>query len=120
MFRIWRSLPIVVLALAFAAIPAASQAQTSPPGMFGQSTEDKMAQGELVRVDTENHTLAIKSAEGNEVEFQYNSETKVVGVSNGVQGLSTKTGTRLMVHYQEQAGQKLATKIEIVKSNSNR
>ncbi len=118
MFKFWRFLPIVVLALAFAAIPAASQAQGTSPGMSGQSTEDKMAQGELVRVDTENHTLAIKNAEGNEIEFQYNSETKVVGVSDGVQGLSTRTGTRLMVHYQEQANQKLATKIEIVKSNS--
>lgn len=120
MCKLLRTLPIIVLALAITAIPWIAQAQSNPPTRSVQSAEEKTAQGELIKVDSENHTLVIRGAENSEMEFHYNSETKVVGVTNGVQGLSTKTGSRLMVQYKEEIGEKLATKIEILKVSPNR
>ncbi len=120
MSKLWRIFPIVVLLLACVAVPVTVQAQTKPIGMSSQSTDEQTAQGELTKVDTEKHTLVIKSSDESDLEFQYNSETKVEGITNGVQGLSTRTGSRVMVHYKEQAGQKIATRIEILKSAPNR
>ena len=116
MFKLWRILPILLLTLAFAAFRPAIQAQADPTAMSGQTREEKIAQGELIKVDTDHMTLTIKNVAGDEIEFHYNSDTKVEGSTNGVQGLSTQTGTRLTIHYKEQSeDDKLATKIEIVK-----
>ncbi len=112
----WKILSIVMLTLALVVMPAGLQAQPNRPAAPAQSTNDKVAQGELVKVDIDAQTLTIRNATGEEIEFQYNADTKVEGSTSGVQGLSTKTGTRLMVHYKEQTDSKLAIRVEIVKS----
>ncbi len=123
MTRFFRALPFVLLAIAFAAMPPAAAAQANPTGISGQSTEDKTVRGELLKVDMDNLTLTIKNADGDEVEFVYTSDLKVEGIENGVEGLSTKTGTKLIVHYkmqtdEEQNQKMVATKIEIAKNDS--
>jgi len=112
----WKILSIFLLTLAVVVMPAGLQAQPDRPAVSAQSTNDKVAQGELVKVDTDAQTLTIRNATGEEIEFQYNADTKVEGSTSGVQGLSTKTGTRLMIHYKEQTDSKLATRVEIVKA----
>ncbi len=115
MSKLWRVLPIVLLVLAFAATPTVVRAEADRTAVFGQSNDEKQAQGELLKVDTEAMSLTIKNAGGEEIEFRYNADTKVEGTSNGIQGLSTQTGTRVVIHYKEQSDNKLATRIEIVK-----
>ena len=115
MSKLWRVLPILLLVLAFAAAPTVVQAQPVRTAVSGQSQDEKQAQGELLKVDTEAMTLTIKNAGGEEIEFHYNADTKVEGTSNGIQGLSTQTGTRVVIRYKEQSDSKLATRIEIVK-----
>jgi hypothetical protein len=58
--------------------------------------------------------LTIKLENGDSVQFQYNSDTKEEGSQNGIQGLSTDTGTQVSVQYKEQSGKKVATRIEIL------
>ena len=115
MSKLWRPFPILLLALAIVAVAAATPVLTAASVTQDQSSKEKMIRGELVKVDTEHMTLTIKDPSGTEIEFQYNTDTKVEGSTNGVQGLSTQTGTHLAVHYVEQTDQKLATRIEITK-----
>jgi hypothetical protein len=106
-----------MLALAIATIgPAWARAASQSPSGQSSSQSDQVAQGVLMSVDTTNQTLTIKDANDQEMQFQYNSSTKVEGNPKGVQGLSSETGTRLRVHYKQESGQRLATWIEVIKS----
>lgn len=71
------------------------------------------AKGELVKVDPDAMAVTIKSADGTEQKFRYTDRTQVTNVQNGVEGLATKTGALVTVHYTEGAGDvRIATKIE--------
>jgi opacity protein-like surface antigen len=123
MGRLIKHFPVLLLAVVFAAtLAVAAQPDLSIAGTQAstQSASEKLARGELMKVDTENMTLTIKDKSGTEWVFQYNDATKVEGSSNGIQGLSTETGTQLAIHYVEKSDQKVATKIEIVKQTLNR
>ncbi len=112
MKNVWKAFPLVLLALAFAAgtraIPSLSASVQSP--------ESKSLMGELVKVDLENKTFTIKS-DDDEIMFQYDQELKVEGRENGIQGLATETGIQITVYYTEEDGKRLASKIEIKKSD---
>ena len=110
MRRLWKGLPFLLLTLAFARIAP------SIPVMGATGDSALTAKGELLKVDTTNHTFTIKAANGEEMQFSYDSSTKVEGSTEGVQGLSSRTGSRLTVHYKEESGRRLATGIEIEKS----
>jgi hypothetical protein len=99
-------LPILLLAMAFAAFPLA---------YAGQSNDEKIETGKLVGVDTEHQTFTIRTSNDVEMQFEYNETTKVEGSQNGVQGLSTKTGTQVSVHYKPEEDRRVATRIEILK-----
>ena len=77
-----------------------------------------VARGELLKVDAASQTFTIRQANDEEMQFKYDSNTKVEGSQNGVQGLSSETGTSVTVHYREQSGQKIATRIEVIKSGA--
>ena len=115
MQRILRILPLFLLILSFAA--AASAMQSEPQTTPAQTTEKQSVGGELVKVDAANQTLTVKQENGEEVQFQYDSNTKVEGSQNGVQGLSSETGARVTVQYAEGSGKRMATVIEINKSD---
>lgn len=112
----WKAATIFVLSAAiFAVSPllAAPAVQSAPAQAVQQS--EQMSQGVLARVDADQHMFWIQDPNGTEVEFQYDSNTKVTGSTEGVQGLSSETGTRVRVYYHEKSGKRLATKIEIIK-----
>ena len=67
--------------------------------------------GELTKVDATAKTLSVKDSRGQEMEFRYNDQTQISGAEGGVEGLATKSGTPVRVHYD--AASKTATKIEI-------
>jgi hypothetical protein len=70
------------------------------------------AKGRLVRVDTDLMTIVIKGEDNEEQEFRYTDATKVVGAQEQVSGLSTKAGSKVMVHFIQGAGEaRIATKV---------
>jgi hypothetical protein len=110
----WKVLPIIMLALAIASVMSVVPAR-SAVAMPEQAGASHMTQGELVSVDATSQTFTIKQENGVEMQFLYDSNTKVEGKDNGVQGLAAETGSQLTVHYTERSGKKLATQIEIRK-----
>lgn len=76
-----------------------------------QAQEGQPFEGELTKVDSTAKTLSVKSSKGQEMEFRYNDQTQISGAEGGVEGLATKSGTPVKVHYD--ATSKTATKIEI-------
>lgn len=69
--------------------------------------------GELVRVDLNTRMLVIKPAEGLEIPFVYNDQTKVIGTSAGVAGLATMTGVRVTVRYTTEGKDRVAIEIDV-------
>ncbi len=109
------TLGIFALTLLVAGFAGATAIQDTPAP--AQSAEAKTAQGELVKVDADNHMFTIKQENGEEMQFQYDATTEVQGSQTSVQGLATQTGTRVTVQYTESADKKLARRIEIQKSD---
>lgn len=117
MGRISRAFPLILLILAFTSVTRAIPNHSDPGLAMGQSPELKVITGELAKVDLENQTLTLKLENDEEAVFQYDADTRVEGRENGVQGLSTETGTKVTVSYTEEEGKRTATKIEIKKSD---
>ena len=69
--------------------------------------------GELMSVNPDTHTMAVKDSKGNEWMFTYNDSTQISGEINTVEGLAGKTGTPVTVHYREEGGKKIATRVEV-------
>jgi hypothetical protein len=91
-----------------------AQGDRQPPQIDMQAvTEEKTtAKGSLVRVDSDLMTIVIKGDDGQEQEFRYTDATKVVGAQEQVSGLSTKAGSKVMVHFIQGAGDaRIATKV---------
>ncbi len=117
MTKFARGLSLFLLAFTVGAFSCSIPAQSAPRIGDEQASSELVARGELLKVDTASQSFTIKQANDQEMQFQYNSSTKVEGSQNGVQGLSSETGTRVTVYYKEQSGHKVATKIEIIKSD---
>jgi hypothetical protein len=75
--------------------------------------EPATAKGELVRVDPDAKTLAIKTASGTEMQFKYTDATSVTGAEKGVAGLATMSGAQLTVSFRIEGTSNVATKIEV-------
>jgi hypothetical protein len=78
-----------------------------------QPAQAQTARGELVSVDASAKMLTIKPTEGAEQRFQYTDETKVSGGRGGVAGLATMRGQQVVVHFNAQGANRVATEIEI-------
>lgn len=110
------TLPAALLALAIgtapvmAQAPAPAPAQPPAPGAQARAT---MVQGELVRVDADKQMLWIEGADGKEIQFRYTAATEVSGEAQNVEGLATKTGTRVTVEFRVEGSEAIATKIVI-------
>lgn len=68
-------------------------------------------EGELMKVDATARTLSVKNFEGQETEFRYNDQTLISGADGGVEGLATKSGTPVTVHFD--SATRTAAKIEV-------
>jgi hypothetical protein len=77
--------------------------------------EPAIAQGQLVRVDANAKTIAIRTAEGAPMQFSYTADTKVTGVEEGVAGLATMAGTDVTIRYVKKEQDNVATQIEVKK-----
>ena len=110
MKQLWKILPIFLVVLAIGTFSMIVRGQTAQP------QKELSVQGELLKVDTATMTFTIKPADGEEMSFQYDTNTKVEGSEKGVEGLSPNSGTKLNVHYEEKSGKKVATRIEIIKT----
>ena len=69
--------------------------------------------GELVTVDVNARTFAIKTAAEGEVKFSYSETTEIVGGEKGASGLAASPGTEVTVHYDSHGTAKVATRIEL-------
>ena len=77
--------------------------------------EPSTAQGQLLRVDSNAKTISIRTAQGTEMLFSYNDDTKVTGAGNSVAGLATMSGTELTIHFMKRQQENVATQIEVLK-----
>lgn len=92
----------------------ADRAQTPSPSPSSQAeAKDQMAMGELMRVDTKNQNLTIKSTTGTEMSFRFTAMTKVTGATGGVAGLATQAGTQVTVHYTKEGSDSVASSIDV-------
>jgi translation initiation factor IF-2 len=95
--------------------PAPGAPARPSPGGEAQAKPQaaQIARGELTNIDAVAKMLTIKPAEGAEQKFQYNDETKVTGARGGVSGLATQSGKQVVVHFNSQGANRVATEIEI-------
>jgi hypothetical protein len=95
--------------------PQATAPQT-PADRAADRADDANAKtltGELVKVDVDAKTIAIKDASGTEQTFSYTDATDVSDSQTGVSGLATKAGAKVKVHYSGEGSTRVATKIEM-------
>ena len=103
-----------MLALALGTSPLMAQQPPPAPPSAGQAKpQTKTAMGELLKVDLEKKQVQIKTADDKELEFRFTAATEVTGESRNVEGLATKTGTKVSVDYTGEGDNMVATKIVI-------
>ncbi len=105
--------PVLAVALAYILVALGGPV----PLKSGTFSDEQMAQGELVKVDTDHQNFTVKLENNQEMEFEYNADTKVEGSQNGIQGLASDSGTKVVVYYRDESGKRVATRIEIKKDN---
>ena len=86
--------------------------QAEKPAPMAQAQESpQIFEGELMKVDATSKTLSVKNSEGQEIEFRYNDQTLISGADGGVEGLATKSGTPVSVHFD--TATRTTAKIEV-------
>jgi hypothetical protein len=80
--------------------------------------ENNTAQGQLVRIDTTEKVIVIKTAPDAQMLFSYSEETEVTGSDELVAGLATLQGIDISVTYTKHGQQNVATKIEVRKKQA--
>ena len=113
-----RLLAALMLAAAFVAPHVVAQGRTSLASEQLQQEKKKEQPpaplvGELVTVDVNARTFAIKTAVEGEVKFSYSEATEIVGAEKGTSGLAAKPGADVTVHYDLHGTARVATKIEV-------
>ena len=74
------------------------QAEKAAPMAQTQETP-QIFEGELLKVDATAKTLSVKNSAGEGMEFRYSDQTLISGAEGGVEGLATKSGTPVIVHF---------------------
>ena len=77
--------------------------------------EPSVAQGQLVKVDSNAKTIAIRTPQGTQMQFSYTDDTKVTGADESIAGLATMAGADLTVHFTKTQQENVATQIEVRK-----
>ena len=86
----------------------------SPVAQAGQTAREPAAVvGELTRVNPDAKTIAVKTAAGAEMVFNYTDKTNVVGAEKSVAGLATMNGAQVTVQYKVEGSSNIATTIEV-------
>ena len=111
-----RFLAAMMLAAAFVAPHVVAKNRVSLAAAQQQQQQPKRPQplvGELVTVDVNAKTFAIKTAAEGEVKFSYTETTEIVGAEKGASGLAASPGTEVTVTYDSHGTARVATKIEV-------
>ena len=114
-----RLLTALMLAAAFVAPHVVAQNRLSLAAEQQQQQQPKKQQppaplaGELVTVDTDAKTFAIKTASEGEVKFSYTDTTEIIGAEKGASGLAATPGAEVIVHYDSHGTAKVAVRIEV-------
>jgi len=103
-------LALATVAMMVAAIPVRAQ---QPPASRPQA-QPTVTQGELTRVDATAKTLAIRTAQGADMQFRYTDDTKIIGADKGVAGLATMAGSQVRVSHTKQGDDNVASQIEVL------
>ena len=107
----------LIVATTFAVTPVAAQRPSPEGGQPQQKEKEKPPPtplvGELVTVDTNARTFAIKTAAEGEVKFSYTDTTEIIGAEKGASGLAAKPGTEVIVTYDSHGTARVATRIEV-------
>jgi hypothetical protein len=109
---------VVALIGSMPALPlhASGQAGQSPTAREGQgqtAREPVAVVGELTRVNPDAKTIAVKTAAGAEMMFNYTDKTTVVGAEKNIAGLATMSGAQVTVNYRVEGSSNIATSIEV-------
>lgn len=108
---------IVLILAATVSTTAVVAQQPSPEGGQPQQKDKEPPPaplvGELVTVDTNARTFAIKTSAEGEVKFSYSEKTEIIGSEKGVSGLAANPGTEVTVHYDSHGTARVATRIEV-------
>ena len=107
---------LILAATTFVTTPAVAQHSSPDSGQPQQKEKEKPASplvGELVSVDVNARTLAIKTAAEGEVKFSYTESTEIVGAEKGASGLAANAGSEVTVHYDSHGTARVATRIEV-------
>lgn len=99
----------MIVVMSFTAGPVLAQ---KPAPEVEQKRETPPVTGELVSVDDNAKTLAVKTSSEGEVKFSYTDKTVIVGAEKLVAGLAGG-GSEVTVHYDSHGTAKVATRIEI-------
>ena len=62
-------------------------------------------------MDATAKTLSVKNSAGQEMELRYSDQTLISGADGGVEGLATKSGTPVSVHFDMET--RTAAKVEL-------
>jgi len=89
--------------------PATEPARPSAGAAPMERGADQVISGNLGNVDTDARTFTL-SADNREQTFRFNDDTDVTGAS-GTQGLASREGARVTVHYRQDGGANVATRI---------
>jgi hypothetical protein len=76
-----------------------------------QQVKMESAQGELLAVDLEAQSFAVRTSAGNQ-EFKYTADTTITG-ARGIEGLATMSGREVSVQYTVEGEVWVAKSIEI-------
>lgn len=87
------------------------KAQPDPAAVAQTQETPQIFEGELMKVDVTAKTLSVRNSQGLENEFRYTDQTVISGADGGVEGLATKSGTPVSVHFD--TATRTAAKIEV-------
>ncbi len=108
------ALPLFVLLLmGFAPGGFAQDQQTPHQNDSQQMSQELSISGELKKVDPDAKQITVTTADGSDMQFVYNDETKCTGAQETIEGLSGSSGSKVTVYYRDENQQKIATRIDV-------
>jgi hypothetical protein len=93
--------------------PAAPPSSQAPGQQQKPAAQAQTARGEIASVDATAKMFTIKMSDGTEQKFRYSDETKVTGERGGVAGLGKMSGRQVVVHFNSQGADRVASEIEV-------
>jgi hypothetical protein len=103
---------IIIAAIALGSFMAGPAIAQKPAPEIEQKKENTPITGELVAVDENARTIAVKTSSEGEVKFSYSEKTVIVGAEKVASGLAG-TGSEVTVHYDSHGTARVATRIEV-------